>query len=65
MGSRASVFVTRIERVHGGDSPNQYVGRVSVDLRAFYPPHLGHEALTAAMIRDAADEAIRQLEGSE
>lgn len=61
MGQRRGVYVRRFANVDGGRSPNAYVPMITVELRAFFPPHLGHEEETARLLTEAYDEAMAHL----
>ena len=64
MSSRKGAYVTRSERVHGGVSPNAYVPKITVEIRAFWPPSLGHQERVIELIREAAEEAIAEVQAA-
>jgi hypothetical protein len=51
---RRSVYEIVRRRVHGGHSPNAYVSEITVEIRVFWPPHLGHEQEVMDAVADAA-----------
>lgn len=64
MSARQGVY----ERVNlpadPGPSPNSYQARITVEVRAFWPPNLGHEAEVVTAIVEAAKAAIDDVLGA-
>jgi hypothetical protein len=58
---RRGVYVKHVESVDGGRSPNRYVPEVTVEVRVFLPPGLGHEGVARALLTRAYMEAYAQL----
>ncbi len=63
MSSRKSVVVTMRVPVDGGESPNQYVGEVTVQVRVHYPP-LTSFAVVSGTVREATAEVYARLDAS-
>lgn len=61
MSARRGVYVKRQEHADGGQHPNRYVPEITVEVRVFLPPGLGHEARACALLAEAAQEALGQL----
>lgn len=56
MSARRSIYVKRSVDCDPGEPPNRYVGRITVDLRLYFPPHIH-----SADLRNVAVEAVREL----
>lgn len=59
MSARPGFTITKIKPVHGGNSPNAFVPRVTVEVRVHYPTHQIHVAQD--VLREACDDAVREL----
>lgn len=58
MSARPGVLASVVKPADGGVSPNNYVGTITAEVRAFWPPRSSPEDVEEA-IQEAADEAIR------
>lgn len=61
MVHRHNVYVSVRVPVDGGQSPNSYAPQITVEIRAFWPPYLGHEDQVVDLISKAAEEATRRV----
>lgn len=61
MGQRKSVYRVKREWAETLPSPNATVPQITVELRVFYPPHMGHEKRAAQMVRQLGHEVIAEL----
>lgn len=61
MVHRHNAYVSIRVPVYGGKSPNAYVPEITVEVRAFWPPYLGHEDQVIDLINKAAREAVRNV----
>jgi len=61
MSNRRGAYVTVQVPVYGGVSPNAYRGVITVEIRAFWPPYLGHEDHVIDLINKASEEAVRKV----
>lgn len=61
MASRHGAYISVQVPVYGGVSPNAYVQKITVEVRAFWPPYLGYEDQVIDLIDKAAKEAIRKV----
>ncbi len=58
MSARQHVYkIIRIP-VEGGQSPNAYVAQITVEIRAYWPPGLGHEQEVVQAIAGVCAEAV-------
>ena len=59
MSARPGVVVSIKKPAPGGESPNNFWGAITAEVRAFWPP-LASSASVEAAIWEAATEAVRQ-----
>lgn len=64
MGKRKSVYRVKRESAETLPSPNATVPWITVEVRVFYPPHMGHELTAVRLLgevaMDATDELLRE-----
>lgn len=61
MGRRKSVYRVRRLSAESLPSPNATVPEITVELRVFYPPHMGHEPTAVRVLGEVANEATEEL----
>jgi len=61
VSSRRGAYVSLQRRVHGGVSPNAYRPVITVEVRAFWPPYLGHEPEVLDMLAEAIEAAVEKV----
>lgn len=65
MASRQGVHVTHRIPVDGGESPNAFIGTLSVDLRVFWPPYTVDKDAVITAITAATEELIKKVREAE
>lgn len=60
MGHRPHVYVSVIEPCYGGDSPNNYLGQVTAEIRLYFPPL--QRDLAAQALTEAVKQAWREFD---
>lgn len=65
MASRQGAHVSRRVDVDGGESPNAFIGKLTVDMRAFWPPYTVDKDQVIAEITAAAQELISKVRDAE
>lgn len=61
MSARKSVYRVKREAAETLPSPNATVPQITVELRVFYPPHMGNEKRAAQMVRQLSHEVVLEL----
>lgn len=61
MSARRTAYkIIRIP-VDGGESPNAYIPQITVEIRAAWPPNLGHETTVGNALTEAYTEALNEI----
>lgn len=61
MGQRKSVYRVKREWAESLPSPNATVPAITVEVRVFYPPHMGNEERAAQLVRQTMHEVVLEL----
>lgn len=61
MSTRQSVYQVRRVKCDGGESPNNYVGQITVEVKAFWPPHTVDRATVIDILTEAYFAALVEL----
>lgn len=61
MSARQSVYRCIRIPVNGGESPNAFVPQITVEVKAFWPPGLGHESKVGDALTRAYTEALYEV----
>lgn len=61
MGKRKSVYKVRREAAECLPSPNETVPAITVEIKAFFPPYMGHEPRVIQVLGELASEAANEL----
>lgn len=61
MSRRASTYIILQAPAEARPSPNACISGITVEVRVFYPPYMGHVPTVVDMVKEAADQAVDDI----